>query len=224
MAETTGQYKSNLTPEEVDQALHNIAQLDDGIAQAKQYAEQAQGYAESINPGNFYTKEQADSEFAPYNHRSTTPVYGMANETYFGHVKLTDTPGDFAVNSAKAATPKCVQDAIQEAMTPQQITPTYENGFTDSSATRIFKIGRLVVCQFNILIPSISGGAWRGMLKIPGCAPVSNVNGRVATEAGGGSRDYLITVTGSDGELSGYFDTADSGNYFTTALVFICKE
>lgn len=65
MAETTGQYKSNLTPEEVDQALHNIAQLDDGIAQAKQYAEQAQRYAESINPGNFYTKKEADARYLP---------------------------------------------------------------------------------------------------------------------------------------------------------------
>lgn len=65
MAETLSQYKSNLTPEEVDQALHNIAQLDDGIAQAKQYAEQAQGYAESIDPGNFYTKEEADARYLP---------------------------------------------------------------------------------------------------------------------------------------------------------------
>lgn len=53
MPDTLNQYKSNLTPEEVDQALHNIAQLGAGIDQAKRYAEQAQGYAESIDPDSF---------------------------------------------------------------------------------------------------------------------------------------------------------------------------
>lgn len=64
-----------------------------------------------VDLSNYYTKAQADSEFAPYNHRSPTPVYGMANETYFGHVKLSDTPSASDVSSGIAATPSCVQGA-----------------------------------------------------------------------------------------------------------------
>lgn len=103
MAETLSQYKSNLTPEEVDQALHNIAQLDDGIAQAKQYAEQAQGYAESIDPEGF----------APKSHNSATGAYGIGNDTVYGHVKLSDTAGSSGASAGVAATPKCVQDALE---------------------------------------------------------------------------------------------------------------
>lgn len=47
------QYMSTLTPQEVDQALLNIAQVNDKVAQAEQAAQQAQQYAESINPANF---------------------------------------------------------------------------------------------------------------------------------------------------------------------------
>lgn len=115
MAETLNQYKSNLTSEEVDQALHNIAQLDDGIAQAKQYADQAQGYAESINPGNFYTKEQADAEFAPKSHNSASGAYGIGNGTVYGHVKLSDAAGSDDAAKGVAATPKAVQEVMKLA-------------------------------------------------------------------------------------------------------------
>lgn len=47
------QYMSTLTPEEVDQALRNVAQVDDKVAQAEQAAQQAQQFADSINPANF---------------------------------------------------------------------------------------------------------------------------------------------------------------------------
>lgn len=116
MAETLSQYKSSLTPEEVDQALHNIAQLDDGIAQAKQYAEQAQGYAESIDPGNIYNKEQADGKFAPTNHTSSGTQYGAATDSLYGHVKLSDTAGSSGASAGVAATPKCVQDTVNNAI------------------------------------------------------------------------------------------------------------
>lgn len=53
MADTLNQYKSSLTAEEVDRALHDIAYLNDGIDQAQQYAEQARQYADSIDPDSF---------------------------------------------------------------------------------------------------------------------------------------------------------------------------
>lgn len=204
MAEALNQYKSSLTPEEVDQALHNIAQLDDGIAQAKQYAEQAQGYAESINPGNFYTKDQADSAFAPYIHRSSSPIYGNGTETYFGHVKLTDTPGDFAVANGTAATPKCVQDAIA----PQQITPTFQGGFSDAGATRIYKCGNVVVCTFQIEIGDHAAG-WNDVCIIP-AYPIATVYGR--TLVSGHSSDFA--VRSSDGLFRVYLQSSDSGNIY----------
>lgn len=214
------QYKSTLTGTEIDAAMKKMAQLDDGIAQAKQYAEQAQGYAESINPGNFYTKEQADSEFAPRSHSSTLATYGTGSSAVYGHVKLSDTlNGASAANGGgTAATPKCVQDAIQEAMTPQRLTPTWENGFTDSGATRIWRIGFIIVCQFNLLMPTVSGGAWRGVLTIPGVNPGTNVNGRISTVVSGSARDYLITA---GGELRIYISDEDSGHTLNLPLVFV---
>lgn len=221
MAETLNQYKSNLTPEEVDQALHNIAQLDDGIAQAKQYAEQAQGYAESINPGNFYTKEETDAEFAPTSHASTLATYGTGSSAVYGHVKLSDTPGASDTSGGTAATPKCVQDAIQEAMNPQRLTPTWENGFSNAGSTQIWRIANIIVCQFNIKIPTISRGAWVGILTIPGVNPGTNVNGRMPTVAAGEARDYFIST---GGELRAYLAEDDSGHTYDLPLVFVSVE
>lgn len=208
MAETTGQYKSNLTPEEVDQALHNIAQLDDGIAQARQYAEQAQGYAESIDP----------EQFAPKSHAAEAATYGLGDADAYGHVKLSDTPSNYGQYGGVAATPKCVQDAVQKTMTAQRLTPTWENGFTDSGTTRVWRIGSIIVCQFNVEIPTISSGDWIGILKIPDVNPGTNVNGRIPTVVGGDARDYLVT---SAGELRAYLTASDSGNTLNLPLVFV---
>lgn len=58
MADNLNIYKSTLTPQEVDAALKNIGNIDESLATAADYANQAKQYAESINPENFATAEQ----------------------------------------------------------------------------------------------------------------------------------------------------------------------
>ena len=61
----------------------------------------------------YYTKEQADAEFAPKSHNSATGVYGIGNGTVYGHVKLSDTAGNSGASAGVAATPKSVQEALK---------------------------------------------------------------------------------------------------------------
>lgn len=107
---------------------------------------------------------------------------------------------------------------LKEEITPQRLTPTWENGFTDSGATRIWRIGSIIVCQFNVKIPTISRGDWIGILKIPDVNPGTNVNGRISTVAGGEARDYLVTT---GGELRAYLTASDSGHTLLLPLVFV---
>lgn len=42
---------------------------------------------------NFYSKEEANSTFAPINHQSTSTTYGVGNSSYYGHVRVITTTG-----------------------------------------------------------------------------------------------------------------------------------
>lgn len=42
---------------------------------------------------NFYTREEANSTFAPTNHQSTSTTYGVGNASYYGHVRVITTTG-----------------------------------------------------------------------------------------------------------------------------------
>lgn len=42
---------------------------------------------------NFYTREEANSTFAPINHQSTSTTYGVGNASYYGHVRVITTTG-----------------------------------------------------------------------------------------------------------------------------------
>lgn len=213
MAET-GYYDSPLTGEELDAAFRKMATIDQSVTQAGQSAEQARGYAASIDPDSFakksdldsyYTKDQADSAFAPTNHASTDwSKYGMASGTRYGHVVLSDTPGDAGAGHGIAATPKCVQDAIA----PQQITPTFQAGFSDAGATRIYKCGNVVVCTFHITIGSHEQG-WNDVCAISAMPPAT-VYGR--TLVSGHSADFAIRS--SDGLFRVYLQSSDSGGIY----------
>lgn len=202
MAETLNQYKSNLNPEEVDQALHNIAQLDDGIAQAKQYAEQAQGYAESINPGNFYTKAQADSAFAPKSHASTLATYGTGSSAVYGHVKLSDTPGTSGVSDGTAATPKCVQDAVQAAT-------EYQPGDTLSISPQIIAAGL------------VTGGGQQFLCAVPLSKAVSSaVSSAIVTGGTMVARGINGYIIGGSGDYKDIASLASSVTIAGTELFF----
>lgn len=56
---------------------------------------------------------------APTNHASTANTYGQGSPTAFGHLKVTDTSGTVAALTGTAASPKGVQNAIEEWLTPE---------------------------------------------------------------------------------------------------------
>lgn len=175
------QYKSTLTGTEIDQALHNIAQLDAGIAQAKQYAEQAQGYAESINPENFYTKDQADAEFAQKSHATTGTQYGAATDSLYGHVRLSDTTGESDATSGVAATPKCVQDAVESAISGAASAGFVSSGsLTDISLPGVYYVGNSVTNK-----PISTGGLYI-------LARVNDANGVALFASAQGNDLYII--------------------------------
>lgn len=53
-------YKSTLTPQEVDEALRNIGNVQKSLEAAEASAEQAKKYADSINPSSFATAKQGE--------------------------------------------------------------------------------------------------------------------------------------------------------------------
>lgn len=173
MAETLSQYKSSLTPEEVDQALHNIAQLDDGIAQAKQYAEQAQGYAESINP----------EQFAPKSHAAAADTYGAATGSLYGHVQLSDTASSSDASGGVAATPKCVQNAVNAGGQVQTLSVTSASPYvTINGSTTCYKCANLLVLLISL---NISGSlvGWNDIATISGDPKALKIYSKVMTVA-----------------------------------------
>lgn len=42
---------------------------------------------------NFYSRDEANSTFAPINHQSTSTTYGVGNASYYGHVRVITTTG-----------------------------------------------------------------------------------------------------------------------------------
>lgn len=59
---------------------------------------------------------------APTNHASTANTYGQGSPTAFGHLKVTDTSGTVAASAGMSASPKGVQNAIEEWLTPEIVT------------------------------------------------------------------------------------------------------
>lgn len=221
MAETLNQYKSNLTPEEVDQALHNIAQLDDGIAQAKQYAEQAQGYAESINPGNFYTKEETDAEFAPTSHASTLATYGTGSSAVYGHVKLSDTASASDASAGFAATPKCVQDAVSNGANVETLSVTsLASQVTVNSSTKCFKCANILILFLSI---KVSGTLieWQSIAKISGVSNVKATYGKVSTVSQNATPNEDVSIK-EDGTIYVYISNTSYGKSYSGTLVTFC--
>lgn len=170
-----------------------------------------------IDLSNYYTKEQANAAFAPTSHANAETTYGAATGSLYGHVKLADTASASGASAGVAATPKCVQAAVSASL----LSPTWENGFSNAGSTQIWRIANIIVCQFNIKIPTISRGAWVGILTIPGVNPGTNVNGRMPTVVAGEARDYLIST---GGELRAYLNADDSGHTYNLPLVFVSVE
>lgn len=163
-------------------------------------------------------EETASVTYAPKAHASTGTTYGVATASLYGHTKLSDTASNsYGTTSGIAATPKCVY----QSLLPQKLTPTFKNGCTNAGSTFVYHIGRLVVCQLSVHLPTISAGKWLTMLTIPSVRAISNVACRVPTINGGPSRDFLITAEDSISVANLYAEPEDSGHNVNISMSFI---
>ena len=176
-----------------------------------------------VDLSNYYTKAQADSAFAPYIHRSSSPIYGNGTETYFGHVKLTDTPGDFAVANGTAATPKCVQDAVNSGAEVETLSVTsLASEVTVNSSTKCFKCANLLVLFLSFTVSS-SLTNWQAIAKISGVSGAIPNYGKVATIAVGVVPAEDIRIT-ADGTVEAYIFGSSYTHSYTGILITFCQD
>lgn len=167
-----------------------------------------------------YTDEsckKTEEACAPKAHASSASTYGVGTNAAYGHVKLSDTASTSGASAGVAATPKCVY----QSLLPQSLSPTFKNGCTNAGSTYAYRIGRLVVCEIDVELPTISTGKWLTMLTIPTVKPIKNVRGRIATINGGPARDFLITTENSVCVANLYAEPQDSGHIVGIPVSFI---
>lgn len=173
---------------------------------------------DQVDLSDYYTKIQADSAFAPKSHASTLATYGTGSSAYYGHVRLSDTPGTSGVSGGMAATPKCVQDSISA----NKVSVSFKNGATDYG-THLYRIGNIVIGVIELNAPDIiSSAGWVTYMHI-NTPPVYRVNGRAAFGAAEAVRDYLITAGASGGDFNVYVDSVDAGKIINIPVAYVVK-
>lgn len=93
---------------------------------------------------------------APINHASTANTYGQGSSTNFGHLKVTDTAGETAASTGTAASPKGVQNAIKEWLTPtivQLPNPSAGSWAQDLRQCAVYKKWKIIKFTFNLTLP-----------------------------------------------------------------------
>ena len=176
-----------------------------------------------VDLSNYYTKAQANSAFAPKSHASTLATYGTGSSAVYGHVKLTDTPGDLAVANGTAATPKCVQDAVNSGAEVETLSVTsLASEVTVNSATKCFKCANLLVLFLSFTVSS-SLTNWQTIAKISGVSGAIPNYGKVATIAAGVVPAEDIRIT-ADGTVEAYIFGSSYTHSYTGILITFCQD
>ena len=138
---------------------------------------------------NYYTKEQANAAFAPTSHANAETTYGAATGSLYGHVKLADTASASDASAGAAATPKCVQDAVQAVQNTLEIQP--------GDAVTVNR-----VCTPG-LVTTAGTQLWMSIpLPKPVSANVSSVQITSGSIAVRGDKGYVIGSSSGDVSLS----------------------
>ena len=153
-----------------------------------------------VDLSNYYTKAQADSEFAPKSHASTLTTYGTGSSAVYGHVKLSDTPGTSGVYDGTAATPKCVQDAVASLSTTKIVLL-----WTNSSPSSTFPAKKV----------SLSLSGYHAVLVLGWSYSAEAVCSSILVPVGSKG---VITLVGT-GTAYRNFSTSSSGVTFEAASV-----
>mgnify|MGYP001705352250 CR=1 FL=1 len=100
--------------------------------------------------------QTAVNEKAPINHASTANTYGQGSSTNFGHLKVTDTAGETAASTGTATSPKGVQNAIKEWLTPtivQLPNPSAGSWAQGLRQCAVYKKWKMIKFTFNLTLP-----------------------------------------------------------------------
>lgn len=176
-----------------------------------------------VDLSNYYTKAQADSAFAPKSHASTLATYGTGSSAVYGHVKLSDTPGTSDTSGGTAATPKCVQDAVNSGAEVETLSVTsLASEVTVNSSTKCFKCANLLVLFLSFTVSS-SLTNWQAIAKISGVSGAIPNYGKVATIATGVVPAEDIRIT-ADGTVEAYIFGSSYTHSYTGILITFCQD
>lgn len=158
-----------------DKNKSDIAAVSAGLEAAKADISTAQEDI-STAQGDIETLTSSLAGKAPTNHASSSTVYGKAAPDTFGHVKVTDAIGDANADTGTASSPKGVQDAIREWLTPsivQMPTPSsgrYKSGLAVCMVYRKWKNLKFV---FSLQLP---GTGNEDFIKVCNCSDLGIPN------------------------------------------------
>ena len=178
---------------------------------------------DQVDLSDYYTKIQADSAFAPKSHASTLATYGTGSSAVYGHVKLSDTPGTSGVSGGMAATPKCVQDAVNSGAEVETLSVTsLASEVKVNSTTKCFKCANLLVLFLSFTVSS-SLTKWRAIAKISGVSGAIPNYGKVATISTGVVPAEDIRIT-ADGTVEAYIFESSYTRSYTGILITFCQD
>ena len=169
----------------------------------------------------YYTKEQADSEFAPKSHAAAADTYGAATGSLYGHVKLSDTASSSDASGGVAATPKCVQTAVSSGANVQTLSVTpLASQVTVNSSTKCFKCANILVLFLSISVSGVLNG-WTSLAKINGVSGVYDTYGKIATISTSSNPAQDVSIL-SDGTIRVYVSSSGYGNSYSGTMVTFC--
>lgn len=177
---------------------------------------------DQVDLSNYYTKSQAKAAFAPTNHAGPTTTYGVGSSGYYGHVKLSDTPGTQDLGAGTAATPYGVQNAINAVTV---------GGFNVSNMQvtnqHVRQSGRVVVVDLQVenYGAAISTGqfllGYVTGVSLPSYDMQSS-GGQGPSQFDIGSQGNAYTYIGTDGSV--YVKTSASVMHIHVHFVYIADE
>lgn len=147
-----------------------------------------------------------DTSRAPVSHASTATTYGVGNGTNYGHVKLSDTYGSSdGVSSGKAATPKAVESAYEQAC-------DYADGVAgDTNVLEGVQMNGtdLTITSKKVNIPVFTGATSSaagsvGLVPAPAIIPSGEYANQKFLSANGSFVDASSGFGSSDGYLTYY--------------------
>ena len=158
-----------------DKNKTDIAAVSAGLKAAQTDISTAQGDIATAQ-GSIESLTTSLAGKAPTNHASSSNVYGQGTPDTFGHVKVTDAIGDANAATGTASSPKGVQEAIKDWLTPsivQMPTPSSGSYMEGMSVCMVYRKWKNLKFVFSLRLP---GTGNEDYIKICNCSDLGIPN------------------------------------------------